>query len=280
MKKTKAGDSFYEAVVETETFAEDAYSGTFVATRHTASPWNREHQHAGPPCALLVRAIERLSIPTPRPLTNQISVDILAPIPLGAIAVTAEVVREGHFASLVEAELTHAGYSDPIMRVSAWRTRRTTLADASPEGDVPTVPDKGPKAKPPAAWSKGFGQAMRWRSEVGTVGDRSRATVWARPRVGLVDAEPVAGIPLLALMGAATSTLSPLTDPEQSVIVSTDLSLHAVREPVGEAMWITTESFLDREGVGVATATIGDKQGSLAVANQSLFLVERAEVRF
>jgi hypothetical protein len=280
VKKTKSGESFYESVVETETFAEDAYSGTFVATGHTASPWSKRHQHAGPPCALLVRAIEQLSIPTPNPLTNRISVDILDAIPLGAIAVTAQVVKEGHFASLVEAELTHAGYSDPIMRVSAWRTRRTPLTYTGGDGDPAIVPAKGPKVKPPATWSKGFGDAVRWRSGSGSIGKAGRTTVWARPKVALVDDEPLTGVPLIALIAGATSTLSPLTDPDHSAFVSTDLSLHSVREPVGEGLWITTESFLDREGVGVATSTLGDKHGPIAVGNQALFLVERAEVRF
>jgi len=280
VKSTESSGSFYESVVETETFSEDAYSGTFVATTHTASPWSKKHQHAGPACALLVRAVEQLAIPTPDAITNRIAVDILDPIPLGAIAVTAQVVQEGHFASLVEAELFRAGYLDPIMRVSAWRTRRVPLAAEIPDGGRAEVPPTGSKTKPPSAWVKGYGRAMRWRTASGTLGGHGRTTVWAKPKVNLVDDEAATGMALVALVAGATSTLSSLTDPDESVFVSTDLSLHALREPAGKTLWITAESFVDADGVGVATSTIGDSLGSLAVGNQALFLAERSEIRF
>ena len=280
METSEPGSMFYEGVVETETFSEDAYSGTFVATAHTASPWSKKHQHAGPACALLVWALERLSIPTPAPLTNRISVDIMDPIPLGAIAVTAQVVQEGHFASLVEAEMFRAGYSDPIMRLSAWRTKRAPL-DSNPDGVEPVaVPPRGSKVTSPATWSKGFGQAIRWRASEGTIGGVGRTTVWARPRVNLVDSEPATGMPLVALLAGATSSLSSLADSDDAVFVSTDLTVHALREPVGKSMWITAQSVLDDDGVGVATSTIGDKRGSIAVGNQALFLADRSEIRF
>lgn len=280
MKTSEPGSMFYEGVVETETFSEDAYSGTFVATPHTASPWSRKHQHAGPACALLVWALERLSIPTPAPLTNRISVDIMDPIPLGAIAVTAQVVQEGHFASLLEAEMFRAGYSDPIMRLSAWRTKRAPL-DATPDGVEPVaVPPRGSKVKPPANWSKGFGQAIRWRAGEGRIGGVGRTTVWAHPRVNLVDSEPATGMPLVALLAGTTSSLSSPADSDDAVFVSTDLTVHALREPEGKNVWITTESFLDDDGVGVATSTIGDKRGSIAVGNQALFLADRSEIKF
>ena len=39
----------------------------FVATELTRGPWNPDHQHAGPPAALLARAIERASAHRRRP---------------------------------------------------------------------------------------------------------------------------------------------------------------------------------------------------------------------
>lgn len=33
----------------------------FVATEHTHGPWSEDHQHAGPPAALIARALEALA---------------------------------------------------------------------------------------------------------------------------------------------------------------------------------------------------------------------------
>lgn len=74
MKKRESANTFYEAVVETETFSEDAYSGTFVATKHTVSPWSAKHQHAGP-CVRAAGTGTRDALdPTGNALTNQLSV--------------------------------------------------------------------------------------------------------------------------------------------------------------------------------------------------------------
>lgn len=271
---------FYEAVVETETYAEDAYSGTFVSTHHTVSPWSEEHQHAGPASALLVRAVERLTIPTADALTNQISVDILNPIPRGAIAVTAQVVRPGRFATLVEAELTHAGFDDPIMRLSAWRTRRTPIQMDGSLGDYRPAPAPGDETVTPKKWGDGYAKAISWRVSAGALDGHGPSTVWATPKVALVGDEPAAGVPLVMLIADAASGLSALADPADYVFVNTDLNVHVVREPEGAALWISAESFLDPDGIGLATSTMGDARGSLAVGSQALFLATRAEVGF
>ncbi|MDQ1248287.1 MAG: hypothetical protein QG597_2659 [Actinomycetota bacterium] len=271
---------FYEAVIETETYAEDAYSGTFVSTHHTVSPWSEEHQHAGPASALLVRAVERLTIPTEDALTNQVSVDILNPIPRGAIAVTAQVVRAGRFATLVEAELTHAGFDEPIMRLSAWRTRRRSVDLPGHRGDYRPAPAPGVETVTPTKWGDGYAKAIQWQVSAGSLDGHEPSTVWATPRAALVGEEPAAGVPLVMLIADAASGLSALADPADYVFVNTDLNVHVVREPDGPAVWIAAESFLDPDGIGLATSTIGDRQGSLAVGSQALFLARRDEVGF
>lgn len=270
---------FFQKVVEAETYHEDAYSGTFVATAHTSSPWSDQHQHAGPAAALMVRAVERLHVPTPAAITNQVSIDILEALPVGAIAVTAQVVHGGHYASLVEAEITYPGYTHPVMRMSAWRSRRADIGVPGRAGNYRQPPNDGEKAKSPKSWTGGYTRAIRWRVTEGSLSGGGRTTVWAKPAVTLVDDEPATGIPLVMLVADAAAGLSALANPAHHVFVNTDLNVHAVREPVGRSMWITAESFLDPDGIGLASATLGDKRGSLAVANQALFLAPRHEVK-
>jgi hypothetical protein len=92
--------------------------------------------------------------------------------------------------------------------------------------------------------------------------------------------EPATGVPLVMLIADAASGLSALADPADFVFVNTDLNVHVVREPQGSGVWIAAESFLDPDGIGLATSTIGDAHGSLAVGAQALFLARRGEVGF
>lgn len=264
--------SFYEAVVEAESFREDSYTGTFIATEHTGSPWNPDHQHAGPATALMVRAVEMLTLPTAQPLTTQLAVDILAPIPRAAVAVTARVVKSGRLASLVDAELVVAGMDQVIMRMSAWRIRRSDEVTPSALGEYQPAPPVGEVSAPPDLWGGGYVEAMQWRVSEGDLATAGPTTVWAQPLYPLVDDEPATGTALLALLADAASGVSALADPGELVFINTDLSLHVVREPVGEGIWMRAESFLSDDGVGMTSSVLGDERGSLGTGQQSLFV--------
>ncbi|MFN3340880.1 MAG: acyl-CoA thioesterase domain-containing protein, partial [Dietzia sp.] len=60
--------AFYQQVAE----------GRFESSPLTAGPWSPDSQHAGPPSALLVRAMERLDR-APGVRLSRVSVDVLGP---------------------------------------------------------------------------------------------------------------------------------------------------------------------------------------------------------
>jgi hypothetical protein len=267
-----ADQSFYEAVVEAESFRENANTGTFIATEHTASPWNADHQHAGPAVALMIRCAEALAVPAANPLTTQVAVDILSPIPRAAVAVTARVIKAGELAALVEAEMTVAGLDQIVARLSAWRIRRSPNVLDAAMGPYRPAPEPGELSPPHQMWGRGYVDAMEWRVAEGDVAIAGPTTVWARPRVNLIDDEPVRGVELVALLADAASGVSALADPRELVFLNTDLSLHIVREPRGDSVWMHAESFLSDDGVGMTSSVLGDANGSLATAQQALFV--------
>src|SRR4051812_2204594 len=90
----------------------------FHATTATTGPWFAEAQHAGPPTALLVRALERCA-PQARTQIGRITVDVLGPIPAAEVTVRAAVERPGRSVALLAAELTAGGRA--VLRARAWR---------------------------------------------------------------------------------------------------------------------------------------------------------------
>ncbi|HDH02903.1 MAG TPA: thioesterase family protein, partial [Actinobacteria bacterium] len=66
--------------------------GALVPSELTASPWDRDSQHAGPPAALMARALE---VAVPEMAINRMTVEVLGPIPLRPVRVETEVVRSG-----------------------------------------------------------------------------------------------------------------------------------------------------------------------------------------
>src|SRR5438105_13080231 len=94
----------------------------FLATALTRGPWSRDHQHGGPPSALLARAIERRLAGVAETEVVRLTVDFLRPLAIGPVEVRAEVVRAGRKVQEVAAALSAGG--EVLCRASALAIRR------------------------------------------------------------------------------------------------------------------------------------------------------------
>src|ERR671920_2452950 len=88
-----------------------------VPSELTRGPWDPDAQHAGPPSALLARALERCE-PREGMRIGRITVEILGPVPLAPLTVEASVVRPGRSVELLAASLS--GPDGEVMRAGAW----------------------------------------------------------------------------------------------------------------------------------------------------------------
>src|SRR5690349_24394962 len=98
----------------------------FVPTALTRGPWDRNFQHAGPPAALLARAVELAGQVDPGQ-AGRLAYDILRPVPLGPHRVETRTVRPGRNVEQIEATLLDAESGEALMRLSAWRLRAEAL---------------------------------------------------------------------------------------------------------------------------------------------------------
>ena len=78
----------------TEAFYEPLGGGRFRSTEHTAGPWDVRSQHAGPPAALLGRALEATD-PREGTLLARVTFEILGPVPVAEVEVESRVARPG-----------------------------------------------------------------------------------------------------------------------------------------------------------------------------------------
>ncbi len=227
-------------------------------------------QHGGPPSALMTRAIEGLPEAEGR-VIGRIVVELLGPVPVAPVSVATSVVRTGRSVALIEATLST---DRPVARATAW------LFPDLPSG-LPST-DRAPASEPgdgvlrefPGSWSAGYLDATEWRWVSGELGD-GRAAVWMRPRVSLVDDEPWSPIPrLMSLVDSASGVASAL-DPADWLFINTDLTVHVVRRPVGEWLYLEAETMLTSTSVGLATSSVYDEQGLVARTAQALLVAKR-----
>src|SRR5688572_17428895 len=103
------------ALVDSSFYVRNA-DGGFDSSPMTASAWGPEVQHGGPPSALLAEAVQALPQAEGR-VIGRITVELLGPIPVAPLTVSAQIVRAGRSVALAEAVLVA---ERPVARASVW----------------------------------------------------------------------------------------------------------------------------------------------------------------
>lgn len=240
----------------------------------TAGPWGPESQHGGPPAALLGRALERLHTGTPRTV-GRFTMELLGPVPVGPLSVTAEVVRPGRSVELCEAVLHDDERGRPVARAAAWRFPVTTEGPRTEPLPPTHLPADGAHHDRPTAWSGGYLDAVEWRWIKGDVGEPGPAVVWMRPLVALVEGEPPTPLQRLLSCVDSASGVSAELDPARWGFLNTDLTVHLTRPLAGEWLCLDAETTLSGTAVGLSTSTVYDAQGAVARTAQSLLVTPR-----
>lgn len=273
-----AGGSFY--VVDDTRATGAAFHGRYRSSEHTVGPWAADLQHAGPPTALLMHAVSRLGgqaapVP-PRALPARVTAEIFRPVPVTDLVVRARLSRPGRRVAWAEANLaTAAEPEQPVMRASVWLVRRTERPLDTPPTPSGPAPPPGAAQKAPSTWGGGYLDAVSWELSAGSFAEPGPATAWTRLRVDLVDTEPTTSLEHLAIVADAGSGISAVADPSRLVFVNTEITLHLVREPIGESVWMDSRTTIDPMGVGHAHTVLGDSSGAVGTADQTLFVDQR-----
>lgn len=245
----------------------------FVATEHTRGPWSRDHQHGGPPAALMARVVETSAEGL---ALTRLSVDFLRPVPIAPLAVRTETLRAGRRVRRVLIRLL-AG--DDLVAHAVALLVRPGKVD-TPEMD-PGEPMPPPDASPPFELTffrdrVHYGTAMEMRLARGRLGG-GRVAAWMRQRVPLLPGE--APSPMQRVLAAADSGsgVAFVMDPRRVTFLNADLAVHVYRPLEGEWVGLDAVTLPDPLGFGLAEARLHDTRGPLGRALQSLVIEPRPE---
>ncbi|MFC6013512.1 thioesterase family protein [Nocardia lasii] len=247
----------------------------FHSTELTRGPWSPDAQHAGPPSALLGHVIERCD-PRPGFQVGRVAVEILGPVPLAPLTVTAKVVRSGRSVELIEA--TMSSERGPVMQATAWRLRV-----AEPVLDVPAeflpsgtreLPVSGTEVFP-TDQSVGFHTGIEYRFAAGSFLTPGPAVCWIRLKYPIV--EGTTPSPLERALAAADSGngVSSVLDWAEYLFINTDLTVTLHRHPIGEWVCLDAITHPQPHGIGLAESALFDETGPLGRSTQTLLIAPR-----
>jgi hypothetical protein len=207
----------------------------------------------------------------------RLTVDILTPVPIARLEVTASVVRAGSRVQRLAGSVAADGR--PVCRATGVAIRVTALTFPDRVEPVPAAPPS-PEASPPFPLpfrgAVGYHTAMETRLARGTW-LAGPAAMWLRPRVPLLPDEvltPLQRIMLAADSGNGIAITLPL---DRFTFVNPDLTVALDREPEGEWVCVDATNRTHPEGIGLTQSVLWDTRGPVGCGVQTLIIEPRPE---
>jgi hypothetical protein len=267
--------------------------GRVMPTDRARGPWSPDALHGGPVAALVARAVETL-VPDDPVHVTRLTVELLRPVPVAPLTVTASLVRPGRKVQLVDVRIDAGGRDVVWGRALRVRTATTTtdardrspwgeLPDATDEGPVPGVdddapppPDAGEPSPEPVGGYLAFhntGTEMRFVS--GRFDGPGPAAVWVRLRVPVVEGEEPTPLQRVAAAADFGNGVSSVLDFARYQFINPDLTIYLHRPALGPWVCVDAATRLGLPGTGVAQSVLWDGHGPIGRALQGLVVEAR-----
>jgi hypothetical protein len=120
---------------------------------------------------------------------------------------------------------------------------------------------------PSSVWPGGFiasAEAYRLEREPG------RAAYWVRPKVELIDGEPVSALARAAGLIDIANGMTVRASPDEVLFPNIDVTAHFFNQPTGD--WLGFDTFVSfgSGGVGLTHSVLHDEDGPIGVLSQVL----------
>ena len=248
-------------------------NGAFASTDLTRGPWHPDHQHAGPPIALVARGIERAAAALGLTHMARLTANLLRPIPIAALTVEVQTEYAGRNVAHFSARLNAGGKEVARVTAVAQREAALEIPPGLPGHPLPQAPrpvEESPPARFPFSTTMtGYQDLIESRIAEG-VFFRGPSAVWFRMRHPLIAGEEPSALPRVAVAADSGNGISGILDFKRYIFVNSDLTINLLRKAEGDWICIDARTLLGPSGGGVAEARIFDEKGLIGRSTQSL----------
>lgn len=252
--------------------------GGFASTDLTRGPWHPQHQHGGPPIALVARSIERAAAALELTHVARLTANLLRPVPIAELAIEVHTDYAGRNVAHFSARLNAGGKEVARFTAVAQREAGLEIPAGLPGHPLPQapLPVEQSQAAPFLFSSKttGYHNLIEGRVADG-VYFRGPAAVWFRMRHPLVAGETPSPLQRVAIAADSGNGISAVLDIKRYVFVNADLTINLLRRARGEWICIDARTLLGPDGGGLAEARIFDAEGLIGRSTQSLAIRPR-----
>lgn len=247
--------------------------GSYTSSVLTRGPWHPDHQHAGPPVALVCRAFEVAAHEHGLTHLARLTANLLRPVPICDLEVQVNTVYVGRNAGHFSAQLLAAGKEVGVFTALAQRESELVVPEGLPGHPLPTIPkspaDSTPAYFPFAGHHMGYSDLVETRAARGHIFDGPCA-IWFRLNHPLLEGEIPSPYQRVAVAADSGNGVSAILDYQRYSFVNSDLTINLLRRPQGEWMCLDARTWLGSNGCGLAESALYDEHGLIGRATQSL----------
>ncbi len=249
--------------------------GRYQSSPLTRGPWNPEHQHAGPPIALVCRAFEAAAREYGLTHIARLTANLLRPVPLSELEIEVATVYAGRNAAHFSAKLMAQGKEVGVFTALAQRENALVLPEGLAGHPLPVVPlppqDAPVVSFPFSGRHVGYSELVETRAARGHIFDGPCA-IWFRLHHPLVADETPSPYQRVAVAADSGNGISAVLDYQRFSFVNSDLTINLLRAPLGEWVCLDARTWLGANGCGLAESALYDQQGLIGRATQSLLV--------
>jgi len=253
---------------------------TWHATELARGPWDPRAQHGGAPSALLAHIAESTVTEAGWQLAR-LSVELVKPVPLGMLT-SRYTTQASRSTTRVGIDLLAGDTLVARAHALLLRTQALSLPAGlpgwSPAQLLPLPHECERELRIPGLpegvhFHRG---AIEARVAHGDPSQPGPAAAWFRLIVPMVQDTPTS--PAMRACAAADfgNGLSWVLPVQRYLFSNADLSVHLMRQPIGEWIGVAAETQADGAGTGTTLSRLYDGQGPIGVAIQTLVLRERS----
>ena len=251
-------------------------------------PWSATSQHGGPVNALCASALGSF-ISTSGFVPNRLTVDLLKPVPVAALGVSARVVRQGRRMMLVDVEIRTATTDDLVAVARAVLKQPTAQPDDALGAFDADAPDNSitPRAElEPSPFidadqqrvlPPGFHASVQLHMSdhpADRIAWLSSSVDHTFDGVEMSSFECCSAMTdLTTVMSSRLTTLGSDEAPPPMGFMNTDTTLQLLRQPRGRWFALTQPTIWLSSGVGVASVVVHDEAGVIGRSTQSVISV-------
>ena len=249
----------------------------FNPTPVAGSPWHPSLLHGGAVSALFGQVISEQAARHPDFIVNRITMNLLRPVPMQALTVSSQWLREGNRLRLLQVDVYAAGRLVAQAEALLQRTSPVVLPDYAPR---PAMPPAGPEGLPVfdiqsmldskgLSIPPGFHTRVQVR-ELSPWNEQGATTAWLHIPVHIVAGVPLNPLSRVCMLSDLGNGTGQLNLGGGMGCINADITLSLLRYPVSEWICFSSEAQLSQQGCGVVHTRLYDSEGAIGHVLQSI----------